>query len=118
MMTKEEISLQVAISCIQGILEAKHGLLGEILPAVAVTESFRIADEFVKQWENISPAGKVTAEKAEALPEFERFVLDLAGQYDITAGRDMDWHNFCAGLLSYLKYKGKNWLDEDNTIQD
>lgn len=50
-MTKEEIRLQVAISCIQGILEAKHGFLGEILPSVAVAEALGIADEFVKQWE-------------------------------------------------------------------
>lgn len=51
-MTKEEIRLQVAISCIQGILEAKHGFIGEIVPSIAVAESLRIADEFVKQWEN------------------------------------------------------------------
>ena len=53
-MTKEEIRLQVAISCIQGILEAKHGIIGEIVPAVAVAESLRIADEFVKQWDKKS----------------------------------------------------------------
>ena len=49
-MTKEEIRLQVALSCIQGVLEAKHGIIGEIVPEIAVTESLRIADEFVKQW--------------------------------------------------------------------
>ena len=49
-MTKEEIKLQVALSCIQGVLEAKGGLFGEIVPEVAVKESLRIADEFVKQW--------------------------------------------------------------------
>ena len=51
-MTKEEIRLQVAISCIQGVLEAKHGFFAEIVPSIAVAESLRIADEFVKQWEN------------------------------------------------------------------
>lgn len=50
-MTKEEIRLQVAISCIQGVLEAKHGVIGEVVPALAVEEALRIADEFVKQWE-------------------------------------------------------------------
>ena len=49
-MTQEEIRLQVAISVIQGILEAKHGVIGEIVPSLAVAESLRIADEFVKQW--------------------------------------------------------------------
>lgn len=49
-MTQEEIKLQVAISCIQGIIEAKHGIIGEVLPQIAVKESLRIADEFVKQW--------------------------------------------------------------------
>ena len=49
-MTKEEIRLQVALSCIQGVLEAKHGFLGEIVPSVAVAESLRTANEFVHQW--------------------------------------------------------------------
>lgn len=51
-MTREQVRFQVAISCIQGILEAKHGFLGEIVPAVAVAESLRIADEFCRQWFN------------------------------------------------------------------
>ena len=49
-MTKEEVRFQVAVSCIQGILEAKLGIIGEVVPEVAVRESLRIADEFVKQW--------------------------------------------------------------------
>lgn len=49
-MTKEEVRFQVALSCIQGVLEAKHGIIGEIVPEIAVKESLRIADEFVKQW--------------------------------------------------------------------
>lgn len=51
-MKTEEIRLQVAISVIQGVIEAKHGIIAEIIPSVAVAESLRIADEFVKQWEN------------------------------------------------------------------
>ena len=49
-MTKEEVRFQVAVSCIQGIIEAKLGIIGEVAPEVAVKESLRIADEFVKQW--------------------------------------------------------------------
>ena len=59
-MTREEVRFQVALSCIQGVLEAKHGVIGEIVPALAVAESLRIADEFVRQWfdktEEESPA--------------------------------------------------------------
>ena len=47
----EEIRINVAISCIQGVLEAKGGFVGEISPTIAVAESFRIADEFVKQYQ-------------------------------------------------------------------
>lgn len=47
---KKEMKFQVAVSCIQGIIEAKLGIIGEIAPEVAVKESLRIADEFVKQW--------------------------------------------------------------------
>lgn len=49
-MTKEEVRFQVALSCIQGVLEAKHGILGEIVPQIAVKESLRIADAFVEEW--------------------------------------------------------------------
>lgn len=49
-MTKEEMKFQVAVSCIQGIIEAKLGIIGEIAPEIAVKESLRIADEFVRQW--------------------------------------------------------------------
>ena len=49
-MTREEIRLQVALSCIQGVIEAKHGFIAEILPDVAVAESLRIADCFLKHW--------------------------------------------------------------------
>ena len=49
-MTRGKIRFQVAVSCIQGILEAKLGIIGEVAPEVAVKESLRIADEFVRQW--------------------------------------------------------------------
>lgn len=48
--TRGEMRFQVAVSCIQGILEAKLGIIGEVAPEVAVKESLRIADEFVRQW--------------------------------------------------------------------
>lgn len=47
----EDIRIEVAISCIQGVLEAKGGFVGEISPSIAVAESFRIADEFVKYYQ-------------------------------------------------------------------
>lgn len=64
-MNKEEVRFQVALSCIQGVLEAKHGIIGEVVPAVAVAESLRIADEFVKQWfkEDDKEAKKESREK-------------------------------------------------------
>lgn len=49
-MTKEEMRFQVAVSCIQGVIEAKHGIIAEVLPDIAVQESLRIADKFVKEW--------------------------------------------------------------------
>lgn len=49
-MTREEIRLQVAISVIQGVLEAKHGVIGEVVPSVAVAIALRIADAFVEEW--------------------------------------------------------------------
>lgn len=49
-MTQEEIRLQVAISVIQGVLEAKHGVIGEVVPSVAVAIALRIADAFVEEW--------------------------------------------------------------------
>ena len=49
-MARGEMRFQVAVSCIQGILEAKLGIIGEVAPEVAVKESLRIADEFVRQW--------------------------------------------------------------------
>lgn len=51
-MTREQVRFQVALSCIQGVLEAKHGIIAEVIPKVAVSESLRIADEFVRQWFN------------------------------------------------------------------
>ena len=47
----EDIRIEAAISCIQGVLEAKGGFVGEISPSIAVAESFRIADEFVKYYQ-------------------------------------------------------------------
>lgn len=49
-MTKEEVRFQVAVSCIQGLIEAKLGIIGEVAPEVAVKESLRIADAFVEEW--------------------------------------------------------------------
>lgn len=50
MNTEEEIKFQVAVSVLQGIIEAKGGIIGEVLPSIAVAESLRFADEFFIQW--------------------------------------------------------------------
>ena len=47
---KETMRFQVANSALQGILEAKHGIVGEIVPSLLVADALRIADEFIKQW--------------------------------------------------------------------
>lgn len=49
-MTKEQVRFQVAVSVIQGIIEGKHGIIGEVVPAAAVDEAFRIADQFTEKW--------------------------------------------------------------------
>lgn len=54
-MTPEEIRFQVAVSVLQGVIEAKGGILAEIVPSVAVAESLRFAEEFYKQWSNKYP---------------------------------------------------------------
>ena len=46
----DSMRFQVANSALQGILEAKHGIVGEIVPSLLVADALRIADEFIKQW--------------------------------------------------------------------
>lgn len=43
---REEYKIHIQI----WILEAKHGFIAEILPDIAVAESLRIADCFLKHW--------------------------------------------------------------------
>ena len=50
-----ELKFQVAVSCLQGVLEAKGGVIGEAVPAVAVSEALRITDEFERQWDGYTP---------------------------------------------------------------
>lgn len=45
------MKLQVAVSVLQGIIEAKGGVIAEIVPEVAIEESFRFADKFYEMWE-------------------------------------------------------------------
>lgn len=46
----DNIRLQAALVSLEAILETKGGVIGELAPSLAVAESLRIADEFVKQW--------------------------------------------------------------------
>ena len=75
-MDREEIRLQVAISCIQGVLEAKLGILGEIEPEIAVAESFRIADEFVRQWYGETKFDKLRNDTKKAFDEALETIKD------------------------------------------
>lgn len=86
-MTKEQVRFQVAVSVIQGIIEGKHGIIGEILPAAAVDEAFRIADEFTKKWfekyegqENGVPEPKAWSEDEEIRKDLISFVNKYYGE--------------------------------------
>lgn len=82
-MTREEIRLQVAISVIQGVLEAKHGVIGEVVPSVSVAIALRIADAFVEEWyqetKEQKPAGG-SSEKPNSQwkPSEEQMEVELA----------------------------------------
>lgn len=78
-MTKDEIRFQVATSCIQGVLEAKHGVIGEIVPSVAVAESLRIADEFVRQWSKTSPLDEIKEDVEGEVEKIEPTIKELIG---------------------------------------
>ena len=85
-MTREEIRLQVAISVIQGVLEAKHGVIGEVVPSLAVAESLRIADAFVEEWFREIRAQKIeqAVEQKVSASEDERirnWLIKYFGQY-------------------------------------
>lgn len=86
-MTKEEVKFQVAVSCIQGVLEAKHGIIGEVVPVLAVAESLRIADEFVRQWFKDDDESKIKEEIARYLPYCD----------DISNDTKKRWINYLKG---------------------
>ena len=48
---EKDLWFQVAINALQGILEAKLGILGEIAPALLAEDCFRIADAFMKEYQ-------------------------------------------------------------------
>lgn len=45
------MKFEVAVSVLQGIIEAKGGMITEIIPEIAIEESFRFADKFCEMWE-------------------------------------------------------------------
>ena len=48
--------------------------------------------------------------------KFKVFAAYLANLFNITYRRDIDWHNFCAGLFTYLKrQKPAEWSEEDES---
>lgn len=102
-MTKEEVRFQVALSCIQGVLEAKHGIIGEIVPEVAIKESLRIADEFVKQW-----FGETTD-----LSDFERAIyrgLLSAGVENVPATIVKETAQECLRIVTDFKKEDAEYL--------
>jgi len=69
------------------------------------------------------PAEKITdaemKESMDAVTDFKVFAADLAKTFNITHKRDIDWHNFCAGLLTYLgRNKPVEWSEEDEKTLD
>ena len=50
----ENIRAQAAISALQGVLEAKWGVVGEFTPELAAIESIRLADALVKRLKETS----------------------------------------------------------------
>jgi len=58
-------------------------------------------------------------ESMDAVTDFKVFAADLAKTFNITHKRDIDWHNFCAGLLTYLgRNKPVEWSEEDEKTLD
>ena len=118
-MTKEEVRFQIALSCIQGVLEAKHGVLGEVAPIIAVKESFRIADEFVKQWFRGDTTDEVKEVAEKWSKEDERNLYNIIEAikyvYDVSEGssgsRLITWlKSFCS--QPYQTAEGKSISEE------
>lgn len=49
-MTKEEFRQNAAISALQGVIEAKYGLLLEVADNVAAFEAIRLADALTEEY--------------------------------------------------------------------
>ena len=124
-MTREEIRLQVAISVIQGVLEAKHGVIGEVVPSVAVAIALRIADAFVEEWyretkeqeqpespSNLDEAAKEynrnytpfeQCDSRDIIRVFKAGAEWMAGQFQKIEGELVDWYetngvDYCHGI--------------------
>lgn len=100
-MTKEEIRLQVAISVIQGVLEAKHGVIGEVVPSVAVAIALRIADAFVEEWYRETKEQPETDLKIEIgrwLDSLDAKYCSLVEQYSTQDVKETALHFYGLGL--------------------
>lgn len=122
-MTKEEVRFQVAFSCIQGVLEAKHGIIGEIVPKVAVKESLRIADEFVKRW-----FGEYLKEEKEQKPaewseedetNWQKYIRQVELQYskcpNVVLWDDINWLKSVHDKLKSLRPQ-PHWKPNECTL--
>ena len=58
-------------------------------------------------------------ESMDAVRDFKVFVVGLARDFNITITheRDIDWHNFCAGLLTYLERNKPVELTEEDSVK-
>ena len=113
-MEAEEIRFQVAVSCLQGVLEAKFGVLGEAAPAIAVAESLRIADEFVKQWSNTPlSTWKPTQEYLDALDFAISKMSSYSHNRQVLCNLQTELKNLCSSRSSSSEQKnGKDNLSK------
>lgn len=64
-------------------------------------EGMRYAQRLQKPAEDITD---IDERNKEFVRDFNVFAANLAKQFHITHRCDIEWHNFCAGLLTYLKF--------------
>lgn len=49
-MTKEEFRQNAAISALQGVIEARYGVLGEIAPGLAAKDAVRLGNALTEEY--------------------------------------------------------------------
>lgn len=73
----------------------------------------------IQKWcKEQKPAECITDEEMkrsmDSVHDFKVFAAGLAKEFNITHRRDIDWHNFCAGLLTYFEQnKQAEWSEAE-----